>query len=259
MVDYIAVEEADDDLLSAIAAGLLEGARQARINIPGGEIAQLREMITGIRPGRGFDLVGTCVGSVKTDEIVVGADLAPGDPIIGIASSGIHSNGLTLARAVIFGTSGLKADSHVADFGRTAGEELLEPTAIYVPEVLELLQSDIKVKSLAHITSDGFLNLTRAEAAVGYRITDLPPVPPVFSFIAGNSDLPPAEMWQVFNMGIGFCAVVAPEDTGAALKILGQARPASIIGEVVEDPLEQVFIDPHKLVGTKKNGFVPAE
>ncbi len=258
MVDYIAVQQVNDALLNDIAKGLYEGARQARINIPGGELAQLGEMVAGIKPGFGFDLVGTCIGTVALDKLVIGADLAAGDVVIAIASSGIHSNGLTLARRVLFDRMGLSAESRLDELGRTVGEELLEPTAIYVAEAMEMLAAGLRVKSFAHITSDGLLNLNRAKKTVGWRITDLPDVPPVFSVIQEGGPVAKEEMWRVFNMGIGFCAVVDPADAEAALAVAGKNRPAMIIGEVIDDPEGRVHIEPLRLAGTLKTHFQPA-
>src|SRR3954454_3071964 len=144
LVDYIAVERADAAMLDEIAIGLAEGARQAGISISGGEIAQLRDIISG------FDLVGTAVGTVPLDRIIVGSDVRPGDRVIGLASSGLHSNGYTLARRVLFEQAGLSVDAIVPELGLdpgfTLGEELLRPTFIYVREILELIEQvpDIK-------------------------------------------------------------------------------------------------------------------
>ncbi len=255
MVDYIAVQEARDDLLTELAAGLLAGARLAKINIPGGEVAQLKEMINGLKPGYGFDLVGTCVGTVALEDLIIGADVQAGDAIIGVASSGIHSNGLTLARRVLFDRMNLSVDSHVPELGRTLGEELLEPTAIYVDEVMALIESDIPVKSLAHITSDGFLNLARAEATVGYHLTDLPAPQPIFELIASGGPVDMAEMYQVFNMGIGLCAVVDAAEADRAASILGANREARIIGTVVDDAEERVELRAQGLVGRPGGHF----
>jgi phosphoribosylformylglycinamidine cyclo-ligase len=255
MVDYIAVQEARDDLLTDLARGLLAGAKLARINIPGGEVAQLKEMVTGIKPGYGFDLVGTCVGTVALDKLVIGEDVRPGDAIIGIVASGIHSNGLTLARRVLFDQMKLDVNSYLPEFGRPLGEELLEPTAIYVDEVMALLESGLAVKSLTHITSDGFLNLTRAKAQVGYEITDLPATLPIYEAIAAGGPVEAAEMYQVFNMGIGFCAVVSEKDADKAVSILGGAREARVIGRVTDDPEERVVIKQHNLVGKPGTHF----
>jgi len=128
MVDCIAIDKADPVVLGELAKGLYEGARQARINIPGGEVAQIREMIKGVGHGPAFDLVGACVGTVHPERLIVGRDVTPGDVVVGIASSGIHSNGLTLARRVLLDEARLRIDERVDELGCTVGEELLRPT-----------------------------------------------------------------------------------------------------------------------------------
>src|SRR5690606_12413365 len=122
---------------------------------------QVREMIRGEKDASGFDLVRTCIGTVAVDRLIKGRDLAEGDVLIGLRSSGVHRNGLTLARRIFFDHLRWSVDRHVPDLGRTLGEELLEPTRIYVPEVVEMLAQGLPIKGLAHITGDGFLNLTR--------------------------------------------------------------------------------------------------
>src|SRR5437764_3644782 len=128
LVDYLAVQEADPEIMDQIAIGLCEGARQANISIPGGEIAQLREVVQGIREGVGFDLAGTAVGTVAVDRIIVGQNVQPGDALIGIESSGIHSNGLTLARRVLLEGAGLDLSTPLPSGASTIGDELLRPT-----------------------------------------------------------------------------------------------------------------------------------
>ena len=177
MVDYIAVEAADADMLGRLAIGLAEGARQAGISISGGEISSLKDSI------RGFDLVGMAVGLVPLDHVITGHDLTPGDAIIGIASSGIHSNGLTLAREVFFKRNGFAIDHVFPELGVPLGEELLRPTLIYVPEALDIIAEVPTVKALINITGDGFLNLPRVAAKVGFEIDNLPPTPPIFRLI----------------------------------------------------------------------------
>src|SRR2546423_14268972 len=149
MLDYIAVEAADPDVLRQIAEGLKAGAEQAGVEIPGGELAQLPELIRGHPSPYGFDLVGACFGTVALDSIVTGARIQPGDAVNGLPSSGVHSNGLTLARRAL---PDLDEGPPELD-GRTVGETLLEPTVIYVRAVMDLLRSDIDVRGLAHITS----------------------------------------------------------------------------------------------------------
>jgi phosphoribosylformylglycinamidine cyclo-ligase len=249
MLDYIAVQEADPAMLEAIGKGLYEGARQANISIPGGEIAQVRELITGVREGRGFDLAGACVGIVPMDRIIIGQDIQPGDVVIGLRSSGIHSNGLTLAREVFFKRAGYPVNKHVPELGRTIGEELLEPTRIYVREVMELLRSGVTVRAMAHITSDGLLNLARVQAPVGYVLDALPTPPPIFALLQRLGEVSDEEMFQVYNMGIGFCVVVAGEHadrTLDALKDLGVE--ACRLGRAVADPERKVHL-PNGLVG----------
>jgi phosphoribosylformylglycinamidine cyclo-ligase len=260
MVDYIAVERADARVLTAIADGLLRGAEEAGISIAGGELAQVAEMVRGVRPGSGFDIVGTAVGLVPLDRIILGEGLVDGDLVIGLNSSGVHSNGLTLARKALFEQAGYSPDQHLDNLGRSVGEELLEPTRIYVRPVLALLKSVDAVKALIHITGDGFLNLLRFKSAVGFEITDLPKPPVVFTLIQEAGRVDEEEMFRVFNMGVGFAAVVSAEVADGALGILQNAGApdARIIGSVKGDEAGRVLIPERSLVGTRKEGFVRA-
>ncbi len=219
MVDYIAVKSTDNNQLDELAKGLVEGARLAHISIPGGETAQVGEMLAD--SGEAFDLVGTCVGTVALDRVLDGERIEPGNALIGYASTGIHSNGLALARKV-FQQAGIKITDHVSEFERTLGEELLEPTAIYVDLALAL-RNELNVRMFSHITSDGFINLTRlprsARQDMGFEITALPEKPPVFELIQERGGIEDAEMFRVFNMGIGFCAVVPEQEAERALAI----------------------------------------
>jgi len=213
VLDYIAVEQAEPDALEQIALGLRAGAEAAGVEIPGGELAVLPELIRGHPSPQGFDLLGFCVGLVDLDAIVTGAAVEPGDAIVGIPSSGVHSNGLTLARRAL-------GDDD---------ERLLEPTVIYVRAVRELLDSGVGVRGLAHITGEGFLNLLRLEAQVGYLIDRPLPVTPVFDEIARRGGVEPAEMYEVFNMGCGFCCLVGPDDAEEAVSILGRRHPGTAV------------------------------
>jgi phosphoribosylformylglycinamidine cyclo-ligase len=231
MLDYVAVEEADPDVLRQVAVGLKVGAEQAGLEIPGGELAQLPELVRGHPSPRGFDLVGACFGTVALDAVITGAGTEPGDAVIGLPASGVHSNGLTLARRALPDLGERPQELG----GLTAGETLLEPTAIYVRAVLELLRSELAVRGLAHITSGGLLNLLRLDAPVGYRIDAPLPPPPVFDLIAARSGTPAAEMHEVFNMGCGFCCVVAAADADAAVALLAARHPgAGVIGEATD-------------------------
>ncbi|MGI8595564.1 MAG: phosphoribosylformylglycinamidine cyclo-ligase [Solirubrobacteraceae bacterium] len=237
MLDYLAVERADAATLAQIGVGLKAGAEQAGIEIPGGEVAQLPELIRGHPSPRGFDLTGAAVGVVALQEIVTGAAVEPGDALIGLPSSGVHSNGLTLARRALLEEGGLALDDRPAELeGASVADVLLEPTVIYVRAVLELLRSDIAVHGLAHITGDGLKNLLRLDAAVGYAIEDPLPVPPVFGLIARNAAVDDDEMHEVFNMGCGFVAVV-PEDRAedASALLAAHHQRARRIGTVTGD------------------------
>lgn len=255
-VDYIAVEELHPNVLGEIGKGLFVGSQQARVSISGGEIAQLRDMIRGVHPGGGFDLAGTAIGTVPLGKVIVGKDVQPGDVVIGLASSGIHSNGLSLARRVLLKETELKVDSYMQEFGRTVGEELLEPTRIYVPEITAMFTANLQINALAHLTGDGFFNLTRTAKPMGFRIHTLPPIPAIFSAIQEVGKLPDTEMFQVFNMGIGFCIVVAPSDAEKVLQIAATHNVrAWPIGETVASEERTVTIEPRKLT-SREGKFV---
>lgn len=236
VLDYLAVEQAEPGVLRDIALGLKAGAEDAGVEIPGGELAQLPELIKGHPSPHGFDLTGACFGTVALDAIVTGAAIAPGDALIGLPSSGVHSNGLTLARRALLEDGGLGLDDAPGELGgATVADALLEPTVIYVRAVLELLRSAIPVHGLAHITGGGVLNLLRLGAGVGYEIADPLPVPPVFELIARRGSVEPAEMQKVFNMGCGFVAIVPADAADAAAALLGARHPGSArIGSVTD-------------------------
>ena len=227
MLDYIAIDRADPVVCAEVGVGLARGAELAGIEIPGGELAQLGEMV------RGVDVSGACFGTVALDEIIDGSAVQAGDVILGLPSSGLHSNGYTLARSALDGLP--LEDDPEGRLGRALGDELLVPTEIYVKPILELLRSEIEVRGLAHITSGGLGNLLRLAAAVGYAIEEPLPVPPVFSLIQERSGTSDEEMHDVFNMGCGFCCVVAAGDEHSALELLRRHYPeAKRIGAAVE-------------------------
>jgi phosphoribosylformylglycinamidine cyclo-ligase len=238
LLDYLAVEQADPALLREIALGLRIGAEAAGIEIPGGEVCQLPEVIRGHPSPYGFDLVGTAFGTVGLDAIIDGSACAPGDALIGLPASGVHSNGLTLARQALLENGGLTLDSRPDRLGgQSVADVLLEPTVIYVRAILELLASDIPAHGLAHITGGGILNLLRLGDGIGFEITEPLPVPPVFDLIAALGEVSPAEMSEVFNMGCGFCAVVPLASAGRAVQLLEAWHPGtSVIGAVNERP-----------------------
>jgi phosphoribosylformylglycinamidine cyclo-ligase len=224
MLDFVLTERADPATCAQLGVGLARGAELAGIEIPGGEIAQVGEIVAG------HELGGTCVGLVGLDAIVTGSTVTPGDPVIGLPSSGLHSNGYTLARRAL---EEVPLDDE--RLGRPLGEVLLEPTEIYVPAVLELLQSEVDVRGLVHITGGGLDNLLRVQASVGFEIDDPLPVAPVFGLIQELGGVSNDEMYEVFNMGCGFCCVVAAGDESAALELLRRHYPgAQRIGRATE-------------------------
>lgn len=226
LVDYIAFEKTDPWIAGEIGKGLSEGARQAGISISGGEIASLPEII------RGVDLAGTAVGIVEIPRIITGRKIAPGDAVIGLESSGVHSNGLTLARKVLLKHHALD-DQLFGD--KSVGQELLEPTKIYVPEVLELIEN-IRIKGLANITGGGLGNLQRLTTK-GFQIEDLPEPQDVFKEIQRLEGISDKEMYRTFNMGVGFCIVCSEKDSEEAIRISEKhGTKAWKIGRVVEEP-----------------------
>lgn len=222
LVDFILCRTAEPDVCAAIGVGLRAGAELAGIEIPGGEIAQVGDVVEGI------ELAGSAIGTVALDAIVDGSAIEAGDVVVGLPSSGLHSNGYTLARRVL--------DEIPLDddrLGRPLGEVLLEPTEIYVRPILELLASEVDVHGLAHITGDGLNNLLRLGSGVGYEIDDPLPSQPIFDLIADRGGIDDAEMHEVFNMGCGFCITISPEDLAPTLAILHPHYPeARRIGSV---------------------------
>jgi phosphoribosylformylglycinamidine cyclo-ligase len=219
MVDFILCERADPEVCGEIGVGLRRGAELAGIEIPGGEIAQVGEIVNG------WELGGTAIGTVTLDALVTGESIEPGDAVLGLPSSGLHSNGYTLARQVLADLD--PAEDPDGKLGRPLGEVLLEPTEIYVRAVLELLRSEVDVRGLAHITGDGLRNLTRLAAPVGYEIDDPLPVPPIFDLIRELGGVADDQMYEVFNMGCGFCCVVGEPDASAALDLLAHRNPGA--------------------------------
>jgi len=224
LLDFILCADADPDICGQIGVGLRRGAELAGVEIPGGEIAQVGDVVSG------WELTASAIGLVSLEEIVTGAEAEPGDALIGLPSSGLHSNGYTLARAAL--------DEVPLDdwrLGRPLGDVLLEPTEIYVRAVLELLGGDVDVRGLAHITGDGLNNLLRLGRAVGYEIDSPLPVPPVFELIQELGGVSEQQMYEVFNMGLGFVSVVAAADADAALETLSRHHPgAARIGSVTD-------------------------
>ncbi|HEV2768683.1 MAG TPA: phosphoribosylformylglycinamidine cyclo-ligase [Solirubrobacteraceae bacterium] len=233
LVDYLAVEQADPSALEAIGRGLRIGAEQAGVEVPGGELAVLPELIRGHPSPHGFDLCATAIGTVDLEAIVTGRALAPGDAVVGVPSSGLHSNGYTLARRVL---EPLGFETRPPELeGASIADALLEPTVIYVRAALELLRSGVPVHGLAHITGGGVRNLLRLSAGAGFRLDDPLTPPPVYDLIARHGDVPAGELYEVFNMGCGLAAIVPPAHAEQATAMLAAHHPgARPVGEVTD-------------------------
>jgi len=230
-VDYLAIDDPKPEITKELGKGLEKGAELSNISIIGGETASLPEIING------FDLAGTCLAYVKKSDIVTGEKIAPDDIIIGLESSGIHSNGYTLARKVIEFSNLSYKDKFPDGFypDKTIGEVLLTPTRIYVKEIVKLLK-EVEVHGLAHITGGGLRNLPRLNKNIKFVIEDPFEPQPIFTFLQKQGNIDDKEMYQTFNMGMGFAVVVSEKDVDNTLKILNKYASVEIkvVGRIAE-------------------------
>lgn len=254
LVDYLAVQDIRADMLEALGRGLYEGAKLAGVAIAGGELAQVPDLIRGLKEGEGFDIAATCMGVVNVSKIIDGRDIRDGDVVVGYGSSGLHSNGYTLARRVLVGDDQARLTQAVPELGCTLGEELLRPTHIYVKPVLAAIEAG-GVTGLAHITGGGFTNLLRLRSECGWELDNLPTPPAVFGLIGKLGNVPATELYEVFNMGVGFCAVVRPEAAERTVALAAQhGYQAQVIGRMRSELAGSVRLPQVGLVGTK-DGF----
>src|SRR5205085_7358376 len=209
-LDYIAMPKDDPELTKQLIKGISDGCLEADCSLVGGETAILPDFYA---PGD-YDMAGFCVGVVERDRIINGRTIRPGDLVVGVASSGLHSNGYSLVRKVVFEHAGLKGEDFVPELGRTVGEELLEPTRIYVRPLRAVLRNyPVKrrvVRGLAHITGEGLEGNVPRVLPPGRRVVLRKgswPVPPVFGWLARLGPVEEAEMFRVFNMGVGFVMI----------------------------------------------------
>ncbi|MBV9207984.1 MAG: phosphoribosylformylglycinamidine cyclo-ligase, partial [Actinobacteria bacterium] len=225
LLDYVATDRIDEGVLEEVARGLYLGADLAGIAIPGGEIAQIGAMLADARGGRPMlDLVGTAIGVMPPGrEPVDGAGVRPGDVILGLPSSGLHSNGFSLARHVLFDVAGMTLADLVPGTARHLDDALLQPTRVYVRAADALWEAGVEPRGLVHISGGGLLNLARLAADVSYELDALPPPPPVFRLIAEAGQVSAATMYATFNMGIGFCMIVPAAKQQAAVAALKSA------------------------------------
>ena len=213
-VDYIAIEKQDESLVAELVEGLVEGCIESEIPLIGGETAVMSEVIKGL--GNGFDIAGTALGIQKKSKLITGERIEEGDVILGIASSGIHSNGLTLARKI--------------KLNESLRVQLLTPTTIYVKAIKELMQSEVEIRGMAHITGGGFTNILRL-GKWHYQL-DSWDVPQIFKELGVEVDR--REMYRTFNMGIGFVLILPEKDKEKAMDILEKFHDVSVIGRVQE-------------------------
>ncbi|MHA7647599.1 phosphoribosylformylglycinamidine cyclo-ligase [Nitrosopumilus sp. S4] len=237
-VDYIAANKNDQQIFKKIVEGLVTGAKKSAMPIVGGETAIMPDVIEG--KGFAFDLAGMVVGLVEKKEMVLGNKIKPGDVIIGASSSGIHSNGYSLARKALLKKYSI--NDKVKGVGKI-GEALLKPTEIYTKPVLDIIQKT-KVNGLAHITGGAFIKLLRLKKT-GYQIDSLPKIPPIMGLVE-EQGVKPEEMYKTFNMGVGFC-VIAPKENSTIIRSIFKKYKISSqeIGEIISK--KGVFVNSKKI------------
>ena len=232
-LDYLAVGRLVPDEVARIVEGVAEGCRRAGCALLGGETAEHPGML---EPGR-FDLAGFCVGAVEEQAMLGPHRVRAGDRLLGFRSSGLHSNGFSLVRQVLLSRGGQSLEEHIGSLGRTLGEELLEPTAIYVAPILALARAGL-ARSAAHITGGGWHeNVPRAlPPGLAARIDTAAWSPqPIFTLVSERAGLPQEELFSVLNMGIGMVVVVAPGQEGRAMELSEETGVSTtVIGDVVE-------------------------
>ncbi|MHA1269202.1 MAG: phosphoribosylformylglycinamidine cyclo-ligase [Candidatus Helarchaeota archaeon] len=239
--DYLAVEKIHPDIIHQIFIGLLEGAKLANMAIIGGETAIMPDIIKGITPGYGIDLSGMSIGIVHKNNIITGEKIKAGDSIIGLESSGIHSNGYTLARKAFFDLANYKPTDPFHNYtDSTIGDELLKPTKIYVQPILKIVSMfQDQIHGLAHITGGAFSKLNRLnvkKTSIGFLLNNLPDPPPIFKQIQNITNLSDHELYKTFNMGIGFCIIADNSIAPAIVDISCELNfPAHIIGQITDD------------------------
>lgn len=230
-LDYMALGKNIPEKVATIVAGVAEGCKKANCSLIGGETAEM----PGFYPVDEYDLAGFCVGIVDKKKIINNKTIEIGDKVIGLKSSGVHSNGFSLVRKV-FDVNKENLNEYIESLGCTVGEALLEPTKIYVKPILKLIEQ-VKVKGISHITGGGFYeNMPRMlREGVALKIDkNSYEVPPIFKLIAERGNIPERDMYNTFNMGIGMAVIVPESEVEKSLEILKEAgEEAYLIGEVI--------------------------
>ena len=238
-LDYMALGKNIPEKVATIVAGVAEGCKKANCSLIGGETAEM----PGFYPIDEYDLAGFCVGIVDKKKIIDNKTIEIGDKVIGLKSSGVHSNGFSLVRKV-FDVNKENLNEYVESLGCTVGEALLKPTKIYVKPILKLIEQ-VKVKGISHITGGGFYeNMPRMlREGVALKIDkNSYEVPPIFKLIAERGNIPERDMYNTFNMGIGMAVIVPESEAEKSLEILKQSgEEAYLIGEVIEGNREIIM------------------
>ncbi|SJZ77009.1 phosphoribosylformylglycinamidine cyclo-ligase [Garciella nitratireducens] len=217
-LDYIGTGKLDSNQAAQIVEGVAKGCKEANCALIGGETAEM----PGFYEKGEYDLAGFCVGIVDKDQIITGKDIQPGDVLMGLPSSGLHSNGFSLVRKLFFEKEKIKVEQYLKELGDTLGNILLTPTRIYVKVILDLLER-FSIKGLAHITGGGFIeNIPRIlpEGCRAYIDTDSFPIPSIFTLIEQLGRLEKKDLYHTFNMGIGMIIVVDPKEVDPITKFL---------------------------------------
>ncbi len=229
-LDYIACGKNEPEKIATIVSGVAEGCKQSGAALIGGETAEM----PGFYPVDEYDLAGFAVGVVDKKDLITGQDIKPGDTLIGIASSGVHSNGFSLVRKVIKMTAEA-LNTYYDSLGETLGEALLAPTKIYVKTLKNIKDAGVKIKGCSHITGGGFYENIPRMLPEGIRAVvkkDSYEVPPIFNMLSKDGDIAEQMMYNTFNIGIGMVLAVASEDTETVMKAIEAAgEKAYIIGE----------------------------
>ncbi|MEG1747016.1 MAG: phosphoribosylformylglycinamidine cyclo-ligase [Oscillospiraceae bacterium] len=232
-LDYLAVGKNDPVQVASIVSGVAEGCRQAGCALVGGETAEM----PGFYPVGEYDVAGFSVGIADEEKMLTGKGMQAGDLLIGLSSSGVHSNGFSLVRSALK-LDGKKLNTKLDDLGCTLGEELLKPTRIYVKTILRLLKQGINVRAISHITGGGlYENVPRmmTEGLTAQIQCSAFPVLPIFDVIAKAGNIPERDMYNTFNMGVGMVIAIPKEQVGDAMEVLVQAgERAYVIGTVVK-------------------------
>jgi phosphoribosylformylglycinamidine cyclo-ligase len=230
-LDYFATGKLDNSVATAVVASIAEGCRQAGCALIGGETAEM----PGMYSDGDYDLAGFCVGAVEREKVLTGESIAPGDVILGLASSGVHSNGFSLVRRIVAECGWDLAQASPSEAGKTLGQVLLTPTHIYVRSLLPLVQQ-AKIKGLAHITGGGILeNIPRVLPENCHAIVETGSweLPPIFAFLQDGGRVAPQEMARTFNCGIGMVAIVDPAHASEVTRLLeGAGETVHTIGRI---------------------------